>query len=223
MKRFALLALLLVPTVADAQWKEGFNFRDTLAYCTDPTDSQIACYTSGVGCDSPYPTTAGGVTFGANNNSGDNKRDRDAGIDCRLAGISFQQNNSASKNDFRVDLPASGVYNFRLAMGSGGGFSAGANQKMEVYDSDDATVLLTVTDASVAADHWVDAGGTERTSASDWVTNNASVQLTFSGTAAYIKWGYGDGSTSGNTCMSHFELEQVATDILPQLQAIGEE
>ena len=204
-------------TTTVAAYKEGFNLRDTLAYCTDPTDTQILCYTSGVGCDSPYPTTAAGATFGATTNSGDNKRDRSAAIDCRLAGVSFQENNAAAPNIVRVDLPQTGNYLFRMAMGQGGGFTAGANQKAVLKDN--TNVLATITDASVAADHWVDATGVERTSASDWVTNNAPLTVTFTTTTAFLEWGYGDGSTSGNTFMSHFSFELSTTTTTTTLPA----
>lgn len=213
-----LSVVLLLINDVEAQWKEGFNFRDTLAYCTDPTDSQILCYTSGVGCDSPYPTTAGGVTFGATNNTGDNKRDRDNAVDCRLAGISFQENNAVTQNIVQVDLPAAGNYKFRLAMGDPTG--GDVNYRAQVYDN--TTLLATINDASCASGAFVDATGVERTSAADWVSNNAEATYTFATTTAFVKWGHGDGSTSGNTFMSHFQFEQVpASDTKAKLSTLG--
>lgn len=76
---------------------EGFNFRSTLAYVTDPSDTQF--------CEEnfTYPKTAGGVTFGWTVRT-NNDRNRSTGVDARLAGIVYTSNNGSSQRTFRVDL-----------------------------------------------------------------------------------------------------------------------
>ena len=205
MRHFLFIALLF-PSVALGQWKEGFNARDTSGYCTDPADTQYFRMQGNDGGDI-YPVTRNGVTFGATGNIGDPRRNRNASVDCRLAGSMSRANNTASPGVVRVDLPSAGQYTFRLAMGQEGSQSAIANNRVQIYD--DTTLLLTVDDASIASNHFTDATGVERTSAADWVTNNASVTLTFATTTFFLKFGYGDGSTSGTTVVSHWNLEQV--------------
>ncbi len=197
------------PSDALAQWTKGFNFRDSDTYCTDLGNDTYLRVESGVGSDDPYPTTRNGVTFGSLGSIGDNRRDRSAALNCKLAGITFEQNNAAAPAKIRVDVPASGDYNIRLAIGDTAGVGPATNQKVRIVDSDDSTVLATITAASVAANHHVDATGVDRTSESDWVNNNAQTTVTLSGTSLYIWYGYGDGSTSGYTALSHLEVDQV--------------
>lgn len=213
-KLYALLWGILLPTlialfpsIADADVK-GFNFRDTAGYCTDPANTTYWLVTTGAGGDN-YPTTRNGIDFGTypSGSVGDNRRDRTAAIDCRLAGVTFKANDAATPNTLRVDLPATGDYVFCLAMGDA--FNTGTNQKVQVFD--DAAGFTAITDASTVGGAFVDATGVERTSAGDWVTNNACVTYTFTTQIAYIKYGVGDGVTAGNTFLAHFSLDEVAT------------
>src|SRR3990167_6684343 len=87
-------------------WDKGFDFRNTSAYVTDPADHTYVLHTE------TYPTTRNGVTFGWSAGTIDS-RDRDSGIDARLAGINF----GAATGTFRVDLPATGDYDVRIASG----------------------------------------------------------------------------------------------------------
>jgi hypothetical protein len=92
-------------------WDKGFNFRQTSGFVTDGANETYVL--SG---DS-YPATRNGVTFGWEDApSGD--RDRNSGIDRRLAGMNFVSSAAgASAYRFRVDLPAAGDYAVRLAIG----------------------------------------------------------------------------------------------------------
>lgn len=205
MKKLVFL-LLLFSSTAQAQWIKGFNFSDTTTAC-GVNDTYLRPQGGG-GTSDNYPTTRNTVTFGSTLDIGDNRRDRGGAVNCKLQGISFNENNAANQGTIRVDVPASGQYKVRLAMGEGNGFAAGANQKALFVDSDTTTVLATITAASVSADHWIDATGVDRTEAT-WLASNAQLTVTLTGTSFYLKYGYGDGSTSGNTFIAYLELEQV--------------
>lgn len=217
---YLILTLFLIwPNDSDAQWIKGFNFRDSSGYCTDPANHTYFLSLDGGGSGDGYPTTRNTVTFGQTSTQGDSRRDRDSGLDCRLAGVTFKANSDATPGVFQVDLPATGDYIFCLAAGDA--FNVGTNTKIQVFDN--TSGFSAITDASVAGGAFMDATGVERADAATWVSSNACVTYTFTTTTAVVKVGYGDGSTSGNTYLAHFSLEQVAADNLPILQAIGEE
>lgn len=204
-----VLASLFIVTGAEAQWIKGFNARSTTAYCTDPTNSQFYGHVDGDSGteDTGYPTINGGVTFGSTSNIGDSRRNRDSSVDCRLAGIVFEQNSELAPARIRVDLPAAGFYNFRLAMGDAV-YEPGVNQRVRVYDN--VTLKNTISGDILSTGRFIDASGVERTSAADWVANNQSIAINFASTVAYIEFGYGDGATANSTKLSHFSLEQLA-------------
>lgn len=161
-----------------ASYNFGFNFRATQGYVTDPANT-VGFF------GNAYPTSK---TFGATNvNAGwdgaVSVADRSTTIDPRLAGgNTVAQNGSARK--FRVDLPVSGVWTIRLAMGNPS-FSRAAS--FDILDSDGTTVLYSRSEVTVPAPQYLDATKVVRAAAATWVSSNASVDLTFSGTAAYIR------------------------------------
>ena len=145
---------------------KGFNFRGSAGFVTDGTDET---YVIG----DLYPTTRNGVTFGWNG-AVSNTIDRDNGVDRRLAGL----NNVVITTVFSVDLPAAGSYSIRLAIGDVG---ASAVDQM-FYVKDTSTILLSFEFLDTAAAEFYDASVVKRTSAADWVANNAAVQVSFSTT-----------------------------------------
>lgn len=183
---------------------KGFNVRSTSGFVTDPAN------TTYVTSAETYPTTRsiGGenVTFGWGTGSsyGIEFRDRNDAIDARIAGLAFIT--SAAYNNFlRVNVPAAGDYKVTLALGDP---EYGHNTQVLIKDGVDGATLATIQDSSIAGGHWVDAGGTERTSASDWVTNGqGTITVTLSGTVfcAYLVQ---DG-TYTDVAFAHLKLEQV--------------
>lgn len=81
------------------------NLRSTEGYVTDDVGQ-----TWGNG---NYPTTRDGVTFGVTAGSPE-YRNRETGVDPRIAGILFERPNETL--DYRVDVPTPGVYNVGVIM-----------------------------------------------------------------------------------------------------------
>jgi hypothetical protein len=146
----------------------GFNFRETSGFVTDGADETY------VTADS-YPTTRAGWTFGWES-PGIDMRDRDSGVDRRLAGANF----TSGGDDFRVDLPATGDYDVRLAAGD----TTFAVQP-EFTVRDDTTTFITIS-GSVSADNYLDAANTSRTEAA-WPGSNVAVTQTFASTILRLR------------------------------------
>jgi hypothetical protein len=152
-------------------WQQGFDFRNTASYITDPVgDNYVLATTS-------YPTKSNGITFGWMNTSPVQGRDRSKTVDPRLAGINFVSNGSPAT--FYVDLPSSGTYNLSLAMGDAG-FSECSTQ-CQVQFLDDSTVLAAVTGGAISAGYFYDAKG-NKWSVAAWPGSNLSQQVTLTGT-----------------------------------------
>lgn len=196
-------------TTADTNFASGFDFRSTSAFVTDPADCQFA----GTGL---YPIGGNGTVFGWTTTA-PSAANRSAAVDARLSGINFRANNVA-KIDFQIDLPQTGIYTFTLANGDQS--SLQSNNTIEVLDT--TTSLLTITDASIAANHYDDATQVERTSDSDWVTNNVSVNLTFATTKCIIRVG-SNNAGSNNTVIAHAKLVFVsaASSTVPLFMLLG--
>lgn len=173
----------------------GFDFRAALAFVTDAAND---VFVGGLDeFDYPilfnngsYSTNAGWVRNGGNVD----ERDRNAGNNAKLAGVCFH--GSTSGVYFRVDLPAVQNYKIRAACGDPNYSSV---QQFRLTDGAGAD-LINVSDASVAANSFLDAGGTERTHA-NWLTSNA--QITVAVTADHVR-AYLINS-SGNS-LSHLEI-----------------
>src|SRR5208337_5520997 len=113
-RRIWLLSLVFLAANAEASpnWQQGFDFRNTAAFVTDPSgDTYVLSSTA-------YPTKGTGVTYGWVNTNPVSARDRNAKLDPRLAGIDFVYNGTPAT--FYVDLPSPGTYNLSLAMGDAG-------------------------------------------------------------------------------------------------------
>ncbi len=146
----------------------GLNFRGTEVYVTDGAGETHVLE------GDTYPTTRDGVTFGWEDGASDG-RDRDSTIDARLAGIHFTANTLFER--FRVDLDSAVSHDINAAFGDAD-FAAAADFEMR----DDTTVFESHDVATAAKLEFIDAGGTVRTSVSDWVSNNTQISRTFTST-----------------------------------------
>lgn len=180
---------------------KGFNFRNTLGYVTDGTNQQAVYETAAA---YPITQTIGGdsVTFGFDSAASLQYRNRNAGNDVRLAGMIFTEN---VESYFRVNLPASGDYKVRVAIGDG--IYSITNQTILIKDGVGGSTLATFTDASIAGNSFLDAGNTERTAA-NWPGSNTEITVTFTGTVATL---YLPANGAGiNSYITSLSLEQVA-------------
>ena len=190
----------------------GFSFRQTDGYVTDPagtaaiTSSPQTRYPSTrtisavdytVGYDGTYPYWDFGTIEA-------NTRDRDSGVDARLAGCFQCVNDSAAR--IILTLPEAGLYDIRLACGDA---LYEKTQYIRIYDS--GTLLATVaSNVTSAAGSFLDANGISRTAA-NWSANNTALQLDFSTTTFIIEYGADDGTSSGSSsALSHIHFTKVA-------------
>lgn len=157
----------------------GFNFRATAGFVTDGTNESANL---GEGYPHTYTMTGSGATVVAGWNSV-NLADRNAGVDRRLAGIAYAS--PAAEAKFRVDTTA-GTYQIYIAFGDHDNSIGPAT--FQVYDSNDTTLLATLVNnlTTAAANHYIDAGGTERTSDTDWVNNGSTVNASVTTTGSSI-------------------------------------
>src|SRR5271165_2886814 len=130
-----LVFFLFAANAAFAAWQQGFDFRNTKGFVTDPSgDTYVLPSTL-------YPTSFNGTTYGWVKTTPVQGRDRNASLDPRLAGINFVTN--GSPGTFYVDLPSAGTYNLSLAMGDAGYQQCSTQCQVQFLDG--STVLATVT------------------------------------------------------------------------------
>jgi hypothetical protein len=176
-------------------WDKGFDFRDQLGFVTDPTDG-----TGALALES-YPVTRNGVTFGWDFGS-ISTADRNAGIDARLAGINY----STGIANFRVDLPAPGIYKVRLAMGDAGSSQTSATATIK----DGSTPLLTIGPHALTVGQFWDGADVEWSSANWPGSNSVSAALTFSGSTLNLEM-----TTPALWTLAHlFVSQQVAAAVV---------
>ena len=125
-------------------------------------------------------------------------RDRNAGIDPRLAGVHYTEAPTASS--LQIDLPSAGDWKIRLAAGDA---YAGGGRTTYIRIVDTATPVLTIDGTTSAGARWFDAGGTER-DATSWVSSNAQVTCTFATTMLLVSFG---DNVSKMGWLAHLELE----------------
>lgn len=198
--------------MAWTSWK-GFNLRSTAGYVTDGTDEVPVR-----GSSTAYPTTTsiGGdsVTYGWEDTASILTVDRNNGIDVRLAGINYVGAGSSNQR-FRIDLPATGDYEIRLAAGDAG---AGNRAFYEIQDS--TTAFITQADTGISSAQWYDAGGNLRTSAASWASDNVAVTRTFASTICRLLL---KTSGSGASVFSHIAVRSVSgggSSILRQMMQL---
>lgn len=169
---------------------QGIDFRATSGYVTDPTNCDYEISTGG-----NYPrTSAQGNTIGWES-TGLTTRNRNAGNPANLAGVHISP--AGTVKTYRVDLPATGSYNVRLAAGD----ASYANPvKVELFDDTTSLGVLAST-APTAANKFRDATNAEHTAA-NWEANNTAFNATFASTILRIKNG------SASSCViAHFWVE----------------
>jgi len=154
-------------------YPQGINFRATLAFVTDGANED---WISDPNTVIIYPyTTVQGNTVGWEQTLGDSTRNRNSGIDRRLAGVHF--NGNSAQVDFRLDLPSASDYNIRLAAGDD---SYGQNVNISLLDTTTSLGALSSGTTS-GSGKFKDAVNTEYSSA-NWPGSNASVTKTFATT-----------------------------------------
>lgn len=181
----------------------SLNFRATAAYVTDPAGSTYCIKDT-------YPTTRNTWTFGFDSAYQLNSRDRSTSVDARLAGIQYVS--QGNQRRLEIDGLSSGANLLELAAGDA---SYASQTVIKVYDSDgtlgtigSGTLLATIsaaTAASIGAGEFIDATGVIRTSAGDWVTNNATKAITLSGTKAFIDLD-GTATSGGGAYITHVKI-----------------
>ncbi len=186
----------LTVTAAGA-WQQGFDFRNTASYVTDPAGDTYVLSTTA------YPTKGSGVTYGWVKTSLVNARDRNAQLDPRLAGINYANNGSPAT--FYMDLPSAGSYSLALALGDAGYQACWVQCQVQFLDG--TTVLATLAVGSTQLGYFYDAGG-KNWSASAWPTSNLSQQVTLAGTRLTVVVGT-NKTTGDDTPIAFLGIAQV--------------
>lgn len=171
-------------------WDKGFNFRGTSGFKTDGTDETYVLADT-------YPVTRNGVTFGWEQAA--SAVDRDVASDRRLAGVNYFGNNGTGVN-FRVDLPATGRYSLRCALGD-----RDAQTNNSGIFKDDTTTFLTLLFSNAAYRH-MDAAAVDYADA-DWVTSNSAITRVFSSSIMRLLIG---SPATGFSTISHIFLSQLS-------------
>ena len=177
----------------------GINFRLTSDYVTDGTN-QTYCNMDA------YPTTRGGVTFGfvSGTVGTSGGRDRSTGVDVRLAGMNFDGNSSIDQAIFRLDLPSTGKYEIRLALGDA--VYSQAYQYIQLKD--DTTVITTIDKPSGSpAGYFYDAEGASL-SAVNWPDSNEAIEHTFTSTKLFFVLG-ASASESDVSSIAHLYVKSI--------------
>lgn len=165
---------------------QGINFRVTSGFVTDGTGD-----TYEINDTLDYPrTTPQGVAVGWEQ-SISSGRDRNSGIDARLAGLALSSSSTnGGVQNFRIDLDASGSHDITVAAGDG---SYTTHVKVELFDGTTSLGVLVPAGSTSAGNKFFDATGTEY-SAAAWPGSNTAVTKTFAGTICRFR--VGDGTNS---------------------------
>lgn len=161
----------------------------------DPTS-----YDAEVGTTANYPrTTAQGNVVGWEGAPA-GTRDRATVGDVRLRGIHFGAQTGTQK--YRIDLPAPGTYNIRIAMGDS---ASSHDARIRFYDN--TTLLVDRATTLVGAGQFRDASGVIRTSEGDWATNNVVFTATFASTIFRLDPTGGSTATDPNWAVAALYIE----------------
>jgi len=182
----------------------GFNFRSSLGYVTDGAND---AFSDPNGSDT-YPTTEtiGGesIVFGMTQRGNSQRsRDRNSGIDVRLAGHYGSANNATTISIFRVDLPATGNYDITL-----GANDASYASTCYLKLLDNTTEIIHHSAVSVASGSAMDANGNVYTHA-NWPSSNTPINHTFTSTTLFIEIG-DTGGSAGDTSLSHLHITSIS-------------
>ncbi len=171
-------ATVTLTVTSQSAWQQGFDFRATAGYVTDPPHTNYVLATTA------YPTTMGGVTYGWANTSLLQSSNRSTQVDPRLGGVNYVRD--GSPGTFYVDLPSAGTYSLALAMGDE---DYGQCWRLcQVQFLDGSTVLATVSGGPTRAGYFYDALGSNWAAAT-WPGNNLPVQVTMAGTRLTVVLG----------------------------------
>ena len=195
---YCSILLLLTSLDAAAQWQQGFDFRNTPTFVTDPSGDTYVLSTTA------YPTKGNGVTYGWLKTSLVTGRDRNAALDPRLAGINFVDNGSPAT--FYVDLPSAGTYNLSLAMGDASYEQCWVQCQIQFLDGN--TVLATLTEGVTKSGYFYDTMG-NNWSAAAWPASNLSQQVTLTGTRLTVVVGT-NKATGDFTTIAFLGVTQVS-------------
>jgi hypothetical protein len=178
--------------LASAFTSIGFNFRNTPGYVTDGAnevmvygayDNYLSHLVAGDGSAADC-----GWEFAIY------QADRSTSNDRRLAGINYY--NGAVK--FRVDLPSTGNWDIRVAMG---------DQAWYWYEGfqilDNTTVVKDVDASTKAANYFLDSQGNQWSEAA-WPGSNVKFTYNFTSTIFYLEI----KGTSGYTAIAHLDIAQ---------------
>ena len=180
-------------------WQQGFDFRNTSTFVTDPAGDV------GVFPTTPYPTQGSGVTYGWANTSLVQGRDRIATEDPRLAGVNFATNGTPAT--FKVQLPSAGTYNVSVALGDAGYLSCWVGCQVQFYDG--STLLATVTRVSDGQNYFDDARS-NNWSAAAWPSSNLQQQVTLAGSLLTVVVGTNQ-NTGDDTPLAFLGVAQVGS------------
>jgi hypothetical protein len=169
-------AALLLPkkSQAAASWRVGINFRASYAYVSDGADEVFADNATG----SITKTTANGNSVTYQYSASLDTRNKDSGVDRRLAGQHWA--NNPNPITFTVTLPYTGTYNVRMAAG---GIEWGGPDYC--YLKDNGTTKISIEKELVDSGHFVDATGTDYSTA-NWPGSNSAVAVTFASTTCQL-------------------------------------
>jgi hypothetical protein len=188
----------LTVTSGSGSGGEGFDFRNTANFVTDPPGATYVLPSTA------YPTTFNGITYGWVKTAPVQGRDRNASLDPRLAGINLVTN--GSPGTFYVDLPSPGTYDISLAMGDAAYQQCWVQCQVQFFDG--ATLLTTVSGGSIPIAYFYDATG-KSWSAANWPTDNISQQVTLSGSRLTVV--VGTSKTTGDyTTLAFLGVAQVS-------------
>ncbi len=167
---------------------QGFDFRETIGYVSDPANYAPSYMLAG----NPvpiFPTLSGqGNICGFASGLDVQLRDKNSGNDARIAGLLFSVSGDI---DFKITLPAPGSYNVGLAAGDA---AYSRNVAVDLYDG--ATLLAHLsTGATSGPQRFKDATDTEYTNVT-WPTNQTLRNFTFATTDCIFRLVFGSFLTS---------------------------
>ena len=197
----------LTLVVISAVWQQGFDFRASAQFITDPPGATDVIFSTF------YPTKGTLTTYGWSYTANFVTRDRNNAIDPRLAGVNYVTNGTPAA--FYVDLPAPGTYNLSLAMGDAGYPECSVQCQVQFVDGDN--VLATVTGGPLNFGYFYDAQGNNWSTAA-WPNNNVSLPVTLTGTQLTVLVGTNQ-HTGDATPLAYMGVTQVSTGPTFALQA----
>lgn len=184
----------------------GLNYRSTLGYVTDPAGTVFVS-------NDVYPTqhrfAQDMILYEGRTGTWGGSDDCSTSVDPRLAGDSFKSHTLTSTATITIDLhaPLGGTYSLRMALGS----ATHTNfPNVEVTDGVGGAVLFTISHvAGTVAEEFYDATDVKRTSAADWVTNNAARTIVTTGNALVLNFKYLSPLASGRNGIAHLQLTRI--------------